>query len=862
MTENTPNYRFLLETRSQQMHRLEAIRLRRELLERESKKPPAMRFGIGKGLSSSPPPRPISPVAKGTPSRAASVQSHSYRSRTKTCETKRNCAASWRATLSVARSEMASGRAPRLRSCRCSPVASRVVSPVPIGPSEENATLRVLKRLRSISQVRLHTASRSRTPRVHSPLHAASFSDGARGCKGPVTSPLIPSGVLSARRGVVTPQRSVSNTPLSEGSEKVEQRLLCIKSSPAGSNNDRCPPCRFSCLPRLSTMASPRCLSNEAFSQTPPTRTLSRSTERERSSVFRASVFPMPRTPKCRSSLAASLSPSFPTEIKKPNYDIVSLSDAHGEKMSNEHCSISITPSADEEAMNHLSITNEETVAADAADPVSVDEYLDGDNVSARCSERAVNIGEGIVPDVSLTFSASRHSDLITLTPFAAEDVTEEGRSEVVASTTVIEQNCISIKREEVETNDSTLRQLTFETAVSPNRTQEVEETVSHEPEAVNGDGKNMYCRQQRSEGTLPMIDEGVMLPLTACELNGGTQLSVVQQSIATSPSIPQPQASTVPGRQRLDVAFNASEVGESVEKEHEDDDDDGGRRKSLVLVTGEPPVLFTPALQEPHTPTPRDINEPLLAETSPLPRPVSFVSQLESVSPARLQKRRCCHRSHGTPSCSSQMRVLSQPLCSLSLADGTQMGELAPVASSLQEGDVMATEDGKTLSPAPSTPRSCALGRKRLRTEEPADCSEADALQEVDQLGDVDSPFQCHSWSSISAQVSETVTDGTYTTQRGVNRPRRVYYDYNYWKRYLHEVTTKSAEKERQKSAKRARQSETDDAPESPFDHFTIEGGALDRTKTDMSCSLSRSSRHHASVKRASQSRSPVEPQ
>ncbi|RNF11533.1 hypothetical protein TraAM80_00861 [Trypanosoma rangeli] len=249
--------------------------------------------------------------------------------------------------------------------------------------------------------------------------------------------------------------------------------------------------------------------------------------------------------------------------------------------------------------------------------------------------------------------------------------------------------------------------------------------------------------------------------------------------------------------------------------------------RGSLVLVTGELPLVHTPRIQEPHTPPlseqpkrysplPKqqlsvpDVHSPMTSRTnttallcfdrSPLPRPVTLLSQVR------------------TPMPSSQTKV-SVTLSHSPSEDRSKLSTLTPQAETFKfnkggpedesQYEKRYPVDERALEATPSWPsarcRSRSTGSRKSMVEQLMECCSPDARKEVEHLVATEAAKQTPSLHRGSGQISEALTDTSSISQRVVTRPRRHYYDYTYWERYLREVTRQSAKKERRKDAKKS---------------------------------------------------------
>ncbi|ESS66907.1 hypothetical protein TCDM_04434 [Trypanosoma cruzi Dm28c] len=250
--------------------------------------------------------------------------------------------------------------------------------------------------------------------------------------------------------------------------------------------------------------------------------------------------------------------------------------------------------------------------------------------------------------------------------------------------------------------------------------------------------------------------------------------------------------------------------------------------RSSLVLVTGELPVVRTPRIQEPHTPppsekpkrysplpkpqlqvpdsrgpatSPRTNNMALLScDLSPLPRPVTLRSQVRTPIPSS-RKKVSVHFSQ-TPSedHGKTSPCISPAGTSKFNEEHTGNGIPGETEYPVDEHEVEATP----LCP-PARCRSRSTGIRRSVVERLMECCTPDARKELEHIIATEGVAQTSPLNRGSGQLSESLTENSSISQRVAARPRKHYYDYTYWERYLRDVTRQSAKKQRRKDAKKA---------------------------------------------------------
>ncbi|ESL08591.1 hypothetical protein TRSC58_03703 [Trypanosoma rangeli SC58] len=821
MPENQPPQRFLTTTRSQHLHREESMRRRLELMRRESTKPPVMHFGITtslprsnikSGKSISPPPQFVHPDAGAVKksSRSAPMVHSEPRSRPLSRERSHRLPLPPGAKPTTRRPPF-----PRSMSYRgVSATASRVTSPVPAAQREEiHSAHPPRKRSRSSSQSR----KGAKLARVSHPQTNDATMEERR-------APFMCSG--SPLKRIVSPlRRSASRTPppmpfLTTRTEVNGNTMLCF--TPPMVQLDKTEEVAFS----ISPVAPPQ---TEIFEDGKVGEVPSmEAAEEEEPIPFRVSEFRLPRTPQHRTSDTAIhivLTPphvlhfSHPAEGEDPR---ATEDEVENDKASTNArgCSaesevVSAVSCRDEMPMSHHSLEEETILGSSSATPVASnmrgnEEEEEEQKMKEEMRRQSC---ENVATATASDLGVSTQEENTQLAPYA------------VAALVLINVD-VAVAKEPaaLSAQSSYACECSSTTTESPERNLEASEVCK-----LTFDSYDVSQREEKKAVSLERLTaEEVVPPVLPLhpESEAFSQPFYACISAPSTPEMELPEAYRLLEATRQEMA-----VPSSFSRAPRRRDDSRGEegRGSLVLVTGELPLVHTPRIQEPHTPPPseqpkrysplpkhqlsvldahgvmtssRTNDTALLSfDRSPLPRPMTILSQVR------------------TPMPSSQTKVYVT-LSQSPSEDGSKLSTLMPQAGifNFNEGgaedepqcEKRCPVDERALEATPPWPsarcRSRSTGSRKSMVEQLMECCSPDARKEVEHLVATEATTQTPSLHRGSRQLSEALTDTSSISQRVAARPRRHYYDYTYWERYLREATRQSAKKEREKGAKKAK--------------------------------------------------------
>ncbi|EKF33198.1 hypothetical protein MOQ_002938 [Trypanosoma cruzi marinkellei] len=821
MSENLSSRRFLMETCSQQLHKEENMRRRLELIRRESTKPPVMHFGTTGSLgrsnskSVSPPPHVVltsKEIVKES-SRSAPMVNSASRSRPQSRERSRRLplppgAKPMRRKPSLPRSKSYRG---------VSASKSRVASPVPALQAVEGHPAQPLrKRTRSTSQ----TGGRAKLARVSQPRKNEANMEERR-------APFMCSG--SPSRGVASPlKRSASRTPppLPLPTMKFDSNANTVDFIAPNTQLQRAQEAVLSASP----LALPQTVNHnsEELKNALPV-----AEEEEEPIPFRVSEFRMPRTPQRRFSGVMNQVIFTPTDF--PRFSHSAEEEQELKEKGNE--------------------TGKDGDPADARESSARSEVIFSTSFGAAMPSSYRSPEKETVsrtPSVTVGDANEQEDEEEEVKMKEDEKVTKEQPSEVATTTAA---TCTATTAEVVTQEESApplssvafpLVALDVAVAVEPepvafptysshayecsSTTTEASEKMEEMGEArkLSFDWHDASQNEEKREVCLEKLTaEEFVPPVPQPQLESDALSQAFYECISapSTPGLELPEAYWLLEATRKEMAV--SSIVQRLPRRLGDRRNEEGR-SSLVLVTGELPVVHTPRIQEPHTPPPSEKpkrysplpkpqfqvpdshgsatsphtnNTALLScDLSPLPRPVTLRSQV------------------GTPIPSSQKKVSVY----FSQTPREEHGKTSPCISPAgtskfneehtengTRGETEYPVDEHAVETTPRCPparcRSRSTGSRKSVVERLMECCSPDARKELENIIATEGVAQTPPLNRGSGQFSESLTETSSISQRVAARPRKHYYDYTYWERYLRDVTRQSAKKQRRKDAKKA---------------------------------------------------------
>ncbi|KAH9578833.1 hypothetical protein LSM04_005766 [Trypanosoma melophagium] len=853
MPEEKPPHRFLLETCSQQLHREEAIRRRRELLEKESTKPPVMHFGSTfslyrtpstssnsnntnnnhnmKGKSVSPVPRPVRTTSANRPIKASrsappSTAPSTARSRPQSRESSRR--------LPLPPGVKGTTRVisiPRAKSYRASPATSRVASPAPpIQKTEKSESQGQQKRSRSRSMSGAN--SRSKQRRFSIPQKSDSV---LREKKAPFMSSQSPTRNASPFKQPTS--RTPTPPPLSRsspGQNRNNAQIPITILAPVLRAEER-----SESLHPVSPFALPSRVERKIMEPTMESKEPEHLQERQQEHhhereheeelvSFRISEFRMPRTPQRRSSVAANSLPQVTMSTGK--YSQEPQTTEKKESDSNDFTCVNVTVgshSVGEEATRLHSIADESVRISTNLEEEEARMSHDLGNES-KCD---MNEYENEEADKSLPPALAESSGAQFLSPPTGNlmkvDVvatTEQEETAVSAfSSRAYECSSTTTESPQMEIDAIGGRQLLFDAE---------EGTSSNiEKELVEKEMKGNEEKEEQEEKVnlekLVAYECVEPTPETNIESCPASQNFFECVSASSTPALQLPDAyrqleatrremATTCTYQRESPAAAAATIAAGRRTERRLSE---SRRGSLVLVTGDLPAVHTPAIQEPHTPPPtakvqislsqlsttpppKYQNYFISCDVSPIPRPVTLRSQFSSISRQERAK-----ESVSLSLSPREGRSTPYPHAPLANVAAEMEGEIAENKENQTENVMDTSMQNTTLRS-----RSRSTGGRKSVVERLMECCPSDVREEAEQLIAADTITAGTPLRTVgSGQISDVLTDTSSISQRVAARPRKYYYDYTYWERYLHDSTTKSVQKKQRKISKKAKKESPD---------------------------------------------------
>ncbi|CBH18492.1 hypothetical protein, conserved [Trypanosoma brucei gambiense DAL972] len=829
MSKEAP-HRFLLETRSQQLHRLEAIRRRRELLERESQKPVQMRFGIGgRGPSWSPPPRIQSPVVttvNGVQKRPAETR----KGFSSCSRCPRSCEPRKATHVPLVRSRSA----PHMRLSQCLATRStsnRRTSLVPpfgslcnLQQKKDTPPIkRMLKRQRSRTVSTSPSTSLTSRFRRRTPLASArnkekmtpwnNFPNTSRSAQI-LTPPLGPKHgkrVSAPRERSPSPLPSSTQTAAINGTTHDEQQQPAVT---LGSETVSSSPTNRFPLPRSRSASNAE--SKEMVNQHVGSSSLRCVSDEnmETATAFRVSEFPTPRTPKLRESLAVSLSPATSqgvsikqelvaeTRISTDSSPPVVKEEAtcnpcDGLLLQSSTCQSGFVGSSSVltgglcEVDIHL---NEES---DAPPPCEIE--TSRDNKETRVSAAASPAGESDI--VSMSPSSPGCKAAGACRPSAMTSYTFD------CSPTTSEFDGTEIER-------NSHRQLMFDMEESQSSTVAVEDKknadgqlhqhVSGEDEELENDSD---LNNREEELCTPRDNRGEWLPDT---LTHGLDASAesekphecvnalctpVDQILYSSPLCemvsPRPQTPLL--QVRMEHKLTMLNTAER---------EDENSRGSLLLVTGESPIPHTPVLQEPHTPPPTEGVPLFISNTSNLPRPVTLISALQSPMSARRLVRPVAESPIGECAVWNGGKWSPPMRTDLNKEPTVQPREVVDLERRyLEAGPGLQGESVPSSSSSPCS--GSRFKNKKLPTDLLMVSHTLEASEEAHQPITSETSCCTPSHSQGNDQASGQLSGSSSTAQPAASQLRKHYYEKTHWEQHQLGTTASNIAKEHRRSEK-----------------------------------------------------------
>ncbi|PWV11970.1 hypothetical protein C3747_55g137 [Trypanosoma cruzi] len=823
MPENWSSRRFLMETCSQQLHKEENMRRRLELIRRESTKPPVMHFGTTGSLrrsnskSVSPQPHVVlasKDIVKES-SRSAPMVNSVSRSRPQSRERSRRLPLPPGAKPTRRKPSL-----PRSKSYRgVSASNSRVASPVPALQAVEGHPAKPLrKRARSTSQ----TGGRAKLARVFQPRKNEANMEERR-------APFMCSG--SPSRGVASPlKRSASRTPppLPLPTMKFDANENTVDFTAPSTQLQR----TQEAVLYASPLALPHTVnhSSEELKNALPV-----AEEEEEPIPFRVSEFRMPRTPQRRFSDVMNQAIFTPTNF--PRFSHSAEEEHESKEQGNE--------------------TGKDGDPADARESPARSEVVFSASFGAAMPSSHHSPEKETVfrtPSVTVGLANEQENEEEEVKMKEDEKVTKEQPSEV-ATTTVTTATCTATTAEVGAQEEGapppssvvfSLVALDVAVAVEPepvafstysshayecsSTTTEASEKIGETGEArkLSFDWHDASQNEEKEEVRLEKLTAEEFVPPVPQPHVESDVLSQAFYECISAPSTPGlelPEAYWLLEATRKEMAVS-SIVQRLPRRLGERRSEEG--RSSLVLVTGELPVVRTPRIQEPHTPPPSEkpkryspLPKPQLqvpdsqgsatsphtnnmallsCDLSPLPRPVTLRSQVRTPIPSSRKKvsvhfSQTPREDHGKTS-----PCISPAGTSKFNEEHTGNGIRGETEYPVDEHEVEATP----LCP-PARCRSRSTGSRRSVVERLMECCSPDARKELEHIIATEGVAQTPPLNRGSGQLSESLTETSSISQRVAARPRKHYYDYTYWERYLRDVTRQSAKKQRRKDAKKA---------------------------------------------------------
>ncbi|RNF24317.1 uncharacterized protein Tco025E_02568 [Trypanosoma conorhini] len=823
MFEKQAPRHFLRETRSQHLHREENMRRRLELMRRESAKPPVMHFGTASSLrrssskSVSPAPRFVSldasaeaeAEAEKKSSRSAPMVNSEPRSRPLSRERSRRLPLPPGAKPTTRRPSL-----PRSKSYRgVSATASRVTSPVPAARTAEPHPARPpLKRSRSTSQtekaIKLARMSHPRT-------HDAAMEERR--------APFMCSGSPSKRTASPL-KRSASRTPPplplpTMRADEDESAMLGF--TPPNTHVDKAEEVAFS----ISPVAPPQTETVEGGEVGKVSQEAAEEEEEGEPAPFRVSEFRLPRAPQHRSSDAASHIvltpphlPPFPHtaqgEELRATEDVVRRDEDPAATLgdSAESEVVSDVSSAAAVSLSHHSREREMASGVRSATPVDTSERADEEEKEEEEEEEETR--KKLCEDVAVATAPGVRA--------ASQGEASQPASCAVAAFVAMD---VAVAKEPVafSAQSSHAYECSSTTTESPERN--VEASEARKLDFDSHDASQKEDKEQVPLARLTAEEVAPPVPPPHAESESFSQPFYDCRSFPSTPGVELPEAYRLLEATRLEMAV-PSNFPRAPRRLGDRRSEEG--RGSLVLVTGELPLAHTPRIQEPRTPPPSEhpkrcspapkpqLNAPdsnlsatpplannttlLSLERSPLPRPVTLRSQVRT--PIQLSQAKVSLTLSQSP---REDHRKPSPLTSLAETFNFNEG----LAADAPECEKRCPADERAVEATPPCTsarcRSRSTGSRRSMVERLMECCSPDARKEVEHLVTGEAATQTPSLHRGSGQLSEALTDTSCISQRVAARPRRHYYDYTYWERYLRDATRQSAKKGRRRGAKKA---------------------------------------------------------
>ncbi|ORC88380.1 uncharacterized protein TM35_000172520 [Trypanosoma theileri] len=877
MPEEKTSHRFLLETCSQQLHREEAIRRRRELLERESTKPPVMHFGSTSSLhrSTTPTPTPtssnntnhypnkkvksVSPVPRPVPtpssnrpvrrSRSAppSAAASTVRSRPHSRESSRRLPLPPGAKITTRLISI-----PRAKSYRPSPATSRVASPAPpVQGTETNGAKGPQKRSRSGSISRAN--SRSKQRRFSLPQKSDSIPNEK---KAPFMSSQSPTRNASPFKQPTsrtpTPPPPISRSVQEQSGNNVHIPVIVLAPVlRAEERSESLHPVSPFALPSTAERKIKEGKIEPEESQ--HNQEQEEQEEEEELTTFRISEFRMPRTPQRRSSLTANSLPQITTSTGKYSQERQRTEEEEKEEANQSSCvkDVSVMSHTVEEEAKRLDSVEDEYVRLSTN---LDDEEAMLSHEKGKETECNVNECENEEVDKSLPVLAENCGAQFSSPPagtLMTADVigTAEQEETAVSAYSSHAYECSSTTTESPQKEIEAIggRQLLFdaeEETPSDDKKDEEEEEEEKEEETKEEEVKIHLQKLVAYE----CVEPTVLTNIESCATSQNTFKDCISAP-SSSPALQLPDAyrqleatrremATSSVYQRESLAAAAATIAAVRRAEGRLSEN---RRDSLVLVTGDLPTVYTPAIQEPHTPPPalkvqishsslsrtpppKSQNTFISCDVSPIPRPVTLRSQISSTS-----RQGGVKESVSLSLSPQEGRSTPYPHASLTNVSKEIDEEIADNEENQTE-NVMDTSAHNTT--ARSRSRS-TCGRKSV-VERLMESCPSDVREEAEQLIAADMVTASTPLRNMgSGQISEILTDTSSISQRVAARPRKYYYDYTYWERYLHDSTKKSLQKPKRRSSKKAKKSSSQEVkPDRERDDVHIELNVGHETK------------------------------
>nr|CCC95953.1 unnamed protein product [Trypanosoma congolense IL3000] len=831
MSEGVAHH-FLLETQSQQLHRLEAIRRRRELLEREAKKPIQMRFGIdSRSMTWS-----RTPPVVGNRGKVGGVSS---RLRPHSSEPKRNHCFPPRRSSSEPPPQTGGRDAVRRAALVSLATTSASVNKVrgkfdPKSVCKRSRSLGADSRSNSRTQVfRKHdilSSARNREKLTSQSARSGSFS----------ASPTPPLPAVAPHGDEVQkPQERWSPSPRAASfqdavpTEKIDDEEGHKAQALVTSDMLQCEPNMFP-LPGSRSISLKESKELSAVSFTSPMSKISRESA-DRACKFRISEFPEPRTPKRRVSITVSLSPASSVNLNVINSVIVAspltASDACATAGGVEPLQCYENGSLERSSPANLFDHTSTNIPATIADAVEITQEAE---TRGDCKSE-MSLHEGDTHNFEGNEEHSLRDALSTAVCGDAETAhspspkcEESARvTPSAASSNALECSPTTTEFEGAEGDKSDLCQLVNDPSKRLDMTMSAEkDDIAH----VN-----------------PYEEEALLEDKDAHDVDSGSGLEV-SELFTVKDAIEQPEGKPLSnadidykdeGSLQEDGALLRTPLPQVLHKSEEFDDAPQGEhsscasptsmkqeaslvdkqegfvinsRGSLILVSGESTNLYTPPLQEPHTPVPDSPPRSFSKSKSPLPRPVTLFSRVRHVKGEEITVPQ-------QPSTGRDARNpdLSQPRCK-EVSFPPERYNKTPMSTSVSRTHRDATEDNMARQlatrgdPSPSSSRS---GRKPL-TERLLQACPSDVREEIQTMVSLDTSNRTPARTHPSLQRSVEASGGSSISQRVASRPRKDYNDYTDRESCLRQVASPCAQEWR-KALKRTRDSQTLEELHSP---------------------------------------------